>query len=362
MAAFREGRVMKVIERSDRIVRAEIEIGMDHVEAVGFPSMLGPLEPGDRVVANTTGVDLQLGTGGVAFLLWNLDGPDSLEPGAGHIIKMRYTPWQTEVLAVESPESVRHDDLVAVSSIDGMPVVACGLHSQIAGVAAGIKERRPDAVVGYIMTDGGALPLAWSRLVRSLQQEGLIDFTCTVGHAFGGDLEAVNVFSGLAAAHVVGGADVTIVGMGPGLAGTSTTLGFSGIEQGQVLDAATALGGRPVACLRVSFADSRPRHRGISHHTITALTIAAHTRATVAIPDLPQELSDTLWDQLRSHGISDRHVMVSAEGRPGMRLLETKGVDVTSMGIAMVDAPEGVLAAAAAGVVATEAISGAESV
>jgi hypothetical protein len=54
--------------------------------------------------------------------------------------------------------------------------------------------------------------------------------------------------------------------------------------------------------------------------------------------------------------------MVSAEGRPGMRLLETKGVDVTSMGIAMVDAPEGVLAAAAAGVVATEAISGAESV
>jgi Protein of unknown function (DUF3866) len=362
MAAFREGRVMTVIERSDRIVRAEIEIGMDHVEAVGFPPMLGPLEPGDRVIANTTGVDLQLGTGGVAFLLWNLDGPGSLEPGSGHIMKMRYTPWQTEVLAVEAAESIHHDDLVAVSSIDGMPVVACGLHSQIAGVAAGVKERRPGAVVGYVMTDGGALPLAWSRLVRSLQQEGLIDFTCTVGHAFGGDLEAVNVFSGLAAARVVGGADVTIVAMGPGLAGTSTTLGFSGIEQGQVLDAVTALHGHPVACLRVSFADTRPRHRGISHHTITALTIAAHARATVAVPELPPELSDTVWDQLRSHGITERHETVSAEGRPGMRLLEAKHVDVVSMGKPMAEAPEGVLAAAAAGAVAAEAISETESV
>jgi hypothetical protein len=362
MAAFREGRVITVIERSDRIVRAEIEIGRDHVEAVGFPSMLGPLEPGNRVVANTTGVELELGTGGVAFLLWNLDGPESLEPGPGHIMKVRYTPWQTEVPAVEAPESIHHDSLATVSSIDGMPVVACGLHSQIAGVAAGIKERRPGTVVGYVMTDGGALPLPWSRLVRSLQQEGLIDFTCTVGHAFGGDLEAVNVFSGLAAARVVGGADVTIVAMGPGLAGTSTQLGFSGIEQGQVLDAVTALHGRAVACLRVSFADTRPRHRGISHHTITALTIAAQTPATVAVPDLPEGHSKTLWDQLRSCGISERHVMASAEGGPGMRLLQEKDVDVVSMGRPMADAPEGVLAAAAAGVVAAEAMPAAPSI
>jgi Protein of unknown function (DUF3866) len=356
MAAFREGRVVTVIERSDRIVRAEMEIGIHHVQAVGFPSMLGPLEPGDRVVVNTTGVELQLGTGGVAFLLWNLDGPGSLEPGPGHIMKMRYTPWQTEVPAVEAPESVHHNDLVAVSSIDGMPVVACGLHSQIAGAAAGVKERRPGATVAYLMTDGGALPLAWSNLVRSLQQEGLIDFTCTVGHAFGGDLEAINVFSGLAAARVVGEADVAIVAMGPGLAGTATTLGFSGMEQGQVIDAASALGGYPVACLRISFADTRPRHRGVSHHTITALTIAAQTRATIAVPALPATLSETVWDQLRTHDISERHTLVSAEGRPGMMLLEQKHIDVSSMGISMADAPEGVLSAGAAGVVAAEAI------
>jgi hypothetical protein len=327
------------------------------IEAVGFPSMIGPVDPGNRVVVNTTGLELQLGTGGVGFLLWNLDGSGVVERGPGHIMKMRYTPWQTEVSAVEAPESVRHDAMADATSIEGMPVVACGLHSQIAGVSAGIKARHPQAVIAYVMTDAGALPLPWSDLVRSLQQAGLIDLTCTVGHSFGGDLEAINVFSGLAAVRIVGGADVAIVAMGPGVTGSGSTLGFSAIEQGQVLDAASALDGRPVACLRVSFADQRSRHRGISHHTITALTIAAHTRVTVPVPDLPAELADTLRTQLRRDGISGRHTVVTAEGRPGLRLLEDKGVDVHSMGRSMRDAPEGVLAAAAAGAVAADAMS-----
>jgi hypothetical protein len=145
--------------------------------------------------------------------------------------------------------------------------------------------------------------------------------------------------------------------MGPGLAGTGTTLGFSGIEQGQVLDAATALNGRPIAGLRVSFVDGRARHSGISHHTLTALTVATHSRVTVALPDLPANLSEKLWAQLNQHRISERHAIVSAEGRPGLRLLETKGIEVESMGRSMTVAPEGVLAAAAAGAVAAGAIS-----
>jgi hypothetical protein len=270
---------------------------------------------------------------------------------------MRYTPWQTEVAAVEAPESSHHSALENVVSIDGMPVIACGLHSQVAGVAAGIRERLPDAVIAYVMTDTGALPLAWSDLVRGLQKQGFIDVTCTVGHAFGGDLEAVNVFSGLAAARVVGHADVTIVAMGPGIVGTDTALGFSGIEQGQVLDAATALGGQPVACLRVSFADGRPRHGGLSHHSVTALTIAARSRATVAVPDLSPELATALWAQLRDHGIDSRHELVGAHGDGGLKLLEESRMEVRSMGRPMQDAPEAILAAAAAGAVAAGAIS-----
>lgn len=356
MAAFREGTVIEILESSQKLMRAEVEVDGARIEAAGFPGMLGPLETGNRVVVNTTGIDLHLGTGGVGFILWNLDGPRSLEPGTGHIMKMRYTPWQTEVAAVEASESAHHTALEGVRSINGMPVVVCGLHSQIAGAAAGIRQRAPQALIAYVMTDGGALPLAWSRLVRSLQEAGLIDVTCTIGHAFGGDLEAVNVFSGLAATRVVGGAQVAIVATGPGVTGTGTALGFSAIEQGQGLDAAAGLGGRPIACLRVSFSDERARHRGISHHTITALTLASHAPTTVVVPELPSEQSAALWTQLQRHDIGDRHEIVVADGGPGVGLLNEKGIEVASMGRSLRDAPEGVLAAAAAGAVAAEDI------
>jgi Protein of unknown function (DUF3866) len=357
MGTFREGTVVSIVESLPQLVRAQVEMDSGTIAAVGFPSMIGPVRSGDRVVVNTTALELGLGTGGEGFLLWNLDGAGSLDRGPGHIIKMRYTPWQTEVASVEAPESSHHSSLEKIISIEGMPVIACGLHSQIAGVAAGIREKLPEAVIAYVMTDAGSLPLAWSNLVRTLQSEGFIDVTCTVGHAFGGDLEAVNVFSGLAAARVVGRADVAIVAMGPGVVGTDTVLGFSGIEQGQVLDAAAALHGKPVASLRVSFSDQRPRHYGVSHHTVTALTVASRSRATVVVPDLPPEQSEMLWAQLRSHGLADRHRLVGAGGDGGLRLLEEAGVDVRSMGRPMKDEREAILAAAAAGAIAAGAIS-----
>jgi Protein of unknown function (DUF3866) len=357
VAAFREGTVVEVADRSERLVRVRVEVGGEVVPAVGFPAMLGPVEVGDRVVVNTTALELDLGTGGDGFLLWNLDGSGVVGRGPGHIIKMRYTPWQTEVLAVEAPESPHHASVERVTSIDGLPVVACGLHSQIAGVAASVRRQHPRAVIAYLMTDGGALPLAWSNLVRSLQQEGFIDITCTVGHAFGGELEAVNVFSGLVASRVVAGADVVIVAMGPGNAGTGTALGFTGIEQGQVLDAVTALQGRPIACLRVSLADQRARHRGLSHHSITALTIGSRARATVAVPERPAALSQMLWSELEEHGISERHQLVPADGGPGFEFLQDAGLAITSMGRSMEEAPEGLQTAAAAGAVAASMIS-----
>ena len=47
------------------------------------------------------------------------------------------------------------------------------------------------------MTDGAALPLALSDLVATLRDRDLVDTTITCGHAFGGDHEAVSVFSAL---------------------------------------------------------------------------------------------------------------------------------------------------------------------
>jgi hypothetical protein len=352
MPSFREGKVASISEERADVVKAVVTTSAGDLDAVGWPSMLGPLEVGDRVVVNTTGIELELGTGGTAFILWNLDGPGPDARFDGHLVKMRYTPWQMDVLSVEAPESPHHDALTGATSLDGAPVVACGLHSQIAGVAAGIKAAAPDARVGYLMTDGGALPLAWSELVRSLRAAGLVDVTCTSGHAFGGELEAVNEFSGMVALRHAAHADVLIAALGPGVAGTGTALGFSSLEQGQLLDAAGMLGGRAVACLRISFADERERHRDISHHSITALRIGAARPCTVAAPYLQEEDGERIHLQLAAAGIEARHQIVYADGRPGLDLLHEKGIEVTSMGRSTEETPELFLAATAAGSVA----------
>ncbi|HEX2294776.1 MAG TPA: DUF3866 family protein [Actinomycetota bacterium] len=346
MATFREGVVRRVVEELDDLVRVEVELpGGESCEADGFPAMLGAVAPGDRVVVNTTGIELGLGTGGRGFLLWDLDGAPPDAPGPGHIVKMRYTPWQTNVLAAEEEASEHHDALLRAESIDGMPVVACGLHSQVPAVAAGVRAERPGARIGYLMTDGGALPLAWSDLVRRAKAVGLVDVTATAGHAFGGDLETINVFSGLAALRRSAHADVAIVAMGPGVVGTSTALGFTAIEQGQVLDAATALGGQAVACLRVSFADERPRHRGISHHTLTALRVACRERADVVVPALPE--TEDLLAQLGD--LRGRHRVAVVDPAAGMELLRGTGLRLSSMGRPLEQVPETFAAAVAAG-------------
>ncbi|HYI44608.1 MAG TPA: DUF3866 family protein [Actinomycetota bacterium] len=351
MAAFREGKVVELLTGDARALRLRVALGTQEIGCVAFPSMVGELHVGDRVVVNTTGLELELGTGGDGFVLWNLDGGD-VEPGEGHIVKLRYTPWQTEVLAAEAQESEHHHLLRDVDSIDGLPVVACGLHSQVAGVAAGIKAAEPGARVAYLMSDGGSLPIAWSRTIARLKEAGLVDVTCTYGHAFGGDIEAVNLFSGLAALATVARPTCVIAAMGPGGVGTGTRLGFSGIEQSQVLDATGALGGRGVACLRVSFSDARERHQGISHHSLTALRLAARP-ATIVIPDLPDEdRRDLLVEQLGGVVNAGLHEVVTADGSSGLDLLRRTGIEVDSMGRSLDESTEPFLAAAAAGAVA----------
>ena len=72
------------------------------------------------------------------------------------------------------------------------------------------------------------------------------------------------------------GADAVVVAMGPGGVGTGSELGFGALEVGAVLDAVAWLGGTPIACLRYSTADPRPRHQVVSHHSVTALGRATH--------------------------------------------------------------------------------------
>src|SRR5918999_517763 len=144
MAAFRSGRVVQVLSEDPRLVKVAVELEDAQVEAHGYPDMLGSVSAGDRVVVNTTGIELGLGTGGVGFVLWNLSGPGPADGDRGHIVKLRYTPWQLNVLAAEEERSPHRAEVTSLTSLEGMPVVACGLHSQVAAAAAGIRRAHRD--------------------------------------------------------------------------------------------------------------------------------------------------------------------------------------------------------------------------
>jgi hypothetical protein len=323
---------------------------------VAYPALTGPLTVGDAVVLNATATGLGLGTGGVDFVVRNESRPlpetvGLSDRGDEHIVKLRYTPVQHAVTACEMDP--RHaDGWESADDLGGMPVVVCGLHSQIAPAAAAVKAARPAARVAYVLTDGAALPLAFSRLVRDLRAAGLLDATLTAGQAFGGEYECVTVPSALLAARHLARADVTIVAQGPGNAGTGTRYGFSGIEQGWLMDIAGALGGSAIGVLRLSSADPRPRHLGLSHHSVTALGRIASRRAVVAFPAGPD------WAEVRAAVDASpivtaaRHRVEETDGAPGLALLAERGLRVTSMGRGVDADPLFFHAAAAAGAVA----------
>ena len=197
-----------------------------------------------------------------------------------------------------------------------------------------------------------------SDLVAALSARKLIDVTITCGHAFGGDYEAVSVYSALAIARHVAAADVAVVVMGPGIVGTETRLGFSGIELGPILDAAAAgLGGVPIACLRASLADLRERHRGVSHHSLTALTTACRSRVLVALPAVGGAAEARLRADLAGAGIDARHEIVAVVPPDVLELFAKHHLDVLSMGRPAAVDPILFQAAAAAGTLAAARVA-----
>lgn len=355
LVRLRPGKVLKILASRPGVVEAAVLVEGREEKAVGYAAFTGELRPGDAVLLNTTAVAKGLGSGGCHFVVANLSQPELEASPTGHIMKLRYTPAQIKVLAVEEPESPHHEKLRETESLDGTPVVALELHSQLAPVAAAVWQKgRGRLRLVYVMTDGGALPLPFSRTVNELKEKGVLAATVTVGHAFGGDFEAVNVYSGLLAAKHVMDADVIVVGMGPGVVGTGTRFGTTALEQGEVINAAHVLGGQPVAALRLSFADSRPRHRGVSHHTLTALGRVALAPATVAVPVLAPERAEVVWEQLEEEGIAQRHRLVTVDATPVLAVMEELGLKVSTMGRGLDMDPEFFLAAGAAGLVAAE--------
>jgi hypothetical protein len=254
---------------------------------------------------------------------------------------------QAVVLGADEPDSPHHGLLRDADDLAGLPVVVADLHSSLPAVVAGIRADRPKARVAYVMTDGGALPLWFSRTVAGLSDAGAIIGSITVGQSFGGDLEAVTVHTGLLAAALALHADVAVVTQGPGNLGTGTRWGFSGVAAGEAVNAAAVLGGRPIAALRVSAVDQRERHHGISHHSLTAYGRVALAPCDVVVPMLPGEFGEEV--RRAAQPLADRHrlIEVSVDGLEAA--LRTSVVPLETMGRSLDDDPAAFLAAAAAG-------------
>jgi uncharacterized protein DUF3866 len=348
MVRWRSGTVSGVRRRWRGAVELDVETADGPVRALAYPALVGDPAPGDRVLLNVGALVMGLGTGGYAMVValpdrLPADPPtDPATRDAGHLVKARYTPLQPILLGVDEEASPYRDVMVAADGLDGMPVVTADLHSALPAILAGVRADRPWARVAYVMTDGGALPAWFSRTLDGLRDH--LAGTVTTGQAFGGDLEAATVHTGLLAARHVLGADVTVVTQGPGNLGTGTPWGFSGVALGEAVNAVAVLGGRPVASVRISDGDGRPRHRGVSHHSLTAYGKVALVPADLVVPaDLPAEVEAALAPLL------DRHKLVRVPTDGLDQALRASPVPLSTMGRGLDADHAYFLAAAAAG-------------
>ena len=257
--SLRRGRVTALLERHEGLVRVEV----DGAPCLAYPRLTGPVALDDEVIVNTQARELVLGSGGFDVLYANLTRGLGLapEPGA-HVMKLPYTPLQAATRHAE-------EDPPLAETLAGLPVVCCSLHSQLAPVCAGLGEGL-GAV--YVQLPGGALPVSLSDAVRTLKRRGLLETTVAVGPCLDGDVACVTVASALAWAGQRG-AGAVVCSVGPGIVGTGSKLGHGGLAAAEAANAASALNGSPILAVRISEAERRERHRGVSHHTRAALEL-----------------------------------------------------------------------------------------
>lgn len=265
--------------------------------AIQYPELTPDVQMGDAVLLNITASELSLGTGGVDFIVACVSAAErAARPAgrqedreAGHLLRLRYTPLQHRVFCVDDPASPHYEAMRSAVELHGTPVVCTELHSQAAAVLLELRRRLPGQALAYVQLDSAALPLPFSRLMGLLREHGVVSATVSCGQGWGGDVEAVSLPSALIATRAVLKADAVVVSQGPGNMGGGTRFGFSGVSVVEALHTADALGGIPVYSPRVSDADPRPRHLGISHHTASILALL---RVPVEVPCRAQDTAE----------------------------------------------------------------------
>ncbi|MDH4140686.1 MAG: DUF3866 family protein [Coriobacteriia bacterium] len=323
--------------------------------AIAFPRLSGICGVAERVLVNATGSELD-SAGGVRAIVvaraGSTEGTAHEHVAQGRTLKLRHTPMQVDVACVEERDNTHHATMRSAQTLAGMPVACCGLPGQVFAVAVAAKATARDARIAFVMSDEGALTLAVSDAVRAARATGLISTTVTCGQAIGGELEALNVHSGLLAARHAANADIAILAPGPGVPSTATPFGHIGVSQGNALNAVSSLGGVPVAVLRLLSAVQDDGAWGVHPQSLIALGRVALSRAVVPVPPLPDEFRDGVDATLEDAGLWNRHVRVDVDSVPSSGQAAIRG----QRGRA--EDPASALAASAAGVLCARYASG----
>jgi hypothetical protein len=287
--------------RRGRVVSTEpleVEVGRERRRAWADEVLLGEMHEGDEVVVNVAALDLGLGSGGFDVVHVNLTR--GLEAGGvdgSHVMKLNYTSLQHPVEPVERPPihtfpSGEEQRKGTEEGGSGVAVVVLPLHGHLAPAAWAVAQAAPCLRVGYVQTGGGALPGPFSRDVKELQERGLLAGHVTAAPAYGGEHEALSTVGALDAATSIGW-DAALVGPGPGIIGSETTYGHGGMAALDSAHAALSLDLPTILSPRLSSADPRDRHRGLSHHTSTVLDLLL-APVDVPIPENEPEIAAAL--------------------------------------------------------------------
>ena len=243
--------------------------------AIADLGLVGRAQVGDEVIVNVQALDLGLGSGGFDVVHANLTRGLAAGGAAGaSVMKLNYTSIQHAVVPVD-------DDTLTLPV--GRPVGVLALHGQLAPAAWSFAQSAPGRRLGYVQTEGGALPGSRSAAVRVLRERGLLAGHLSAGAAFGGEGEAMSTAGALHHGLVTLGWDAAVCGPGPGIIGSGTPLGHGGMEALDSAHVALALGCATLLVARISAGETRARHRGISHHTLTVLDLLLEP-VTVALP------------------------------------------------------------------------------
>ncbi|WP_413380282.1 DUF3866 family protein [Alkalihalobacillus sp. 1P02AB] len=335
-------KVLRVISEDKQV--QWLETDQFSKKAILYKAFTNPVQKGDVVLVNVTASLLRLGTGGYDFVKANYEKSSDYEHSEdnGHIMKLRYTPMQHSVMAVESQESPFHSLFSEKFTLREQKILLAELHSMVPLVFSIAQLLHQEAKVCVIFDDQAALALSVSEHLQKLHSYEHF-YSITIGQAFGGMYEATTLQTALQFATQYLEADLVVVSVGPGVVGTGTKYGFSGIEQAKWANVIGALDGIPVWIPRLSFHDKRQRQQGLSHHTRTALFQFTYARSILPFPEMKTSDQQLIEKQLSQENSLVEHDIVWSELKGQEPIIEQAfhfyGQEIKTMGRTFQDDP-----------------------